>query len=606
MSKVERAGAVAAAADPAADVVELPKGYWPADKARPILDKVMTFRLEEDVSDLTPAERRVVDELVAAGHLLGELNEQQRHHQALRARDELRELHERLGQPARTQDLLSLYHQFLGPIATTLENELEPFLPVDGFTEGKAFYPWGIERDELDAFLAAHPERQPGILGIHTIVRRSTPRHLKRDLLTLRRHPELSVLHPGLQNLLSALAEDPSREAFYAVPYSVAWPGPLLEASGRLSAAAAAIDAEDPDAGAYLRQRSRDLLTDDNEAGDAAWIRGDIGRIDGVIGAYEIYDDGLFGAKASFGLSVAVRDEPATALVRTELAHLQEIEDALPYEGRRRVRTDLPVASVNVLAAFGAAVDVAAEILPNDPGLMRKYGRKILVRRNHLTNPAAFERIRARWEAGVLPEHLGDLVPEGNYQQVVWHEIGHYLGPDTDRRGRSLDAALEADAAPIEELKAELVSQFATSRLRTMGLVDEAAVRGVAASVILASLRPVRPLRSQPYSTIWLMILNYYLEEGYLVYEAGQVGIRHERHDAAVAAMLADVLAIQEEGSKERSTAYIDRWTTWDERHETIGRALQAAERYRYLNPRYGLLDGGTGAADPTGASSSR
>jgi hypothetical protein len=376
--------------------VELPKGYWPADKARLILDKVLTFRLEEDLTTLTPAERRVVDELVAVGYLLGELNEQQRHHQALRARDELRELHERLGRPARTEDLLALYGQFLGPIATTLENVLEPFLPVDGFTEGKAFYPWGIERDEIDAFLAAHPERQPEILGVHTIVRRSTPRHLKRDLLTLRRHPELSLLHPGLEALLAALADDPAREAFYALPYSVAWPGPLLEASSRLSAAAAAIDAEDSDAGAYLRQRARDLLTDDNEAGDAAWIRGEIGRVDGVIGAYEVYDDGLFGAKASFGMSVALRDEPATDLLRAELAHLQEIEDALPYPSRRRVRTDIPVASVNVLAAFGAAVDVAAEILPNDPTLMRKYGRKILVRRNHLTNPGASGRVGRR------------------------------------------------------------------------------------------------------------------------------------------------------------------------------------------------------------------
>jgi hypothetical protein len=594
VNNVGRADAPAAVTG---DAIELPKGYWPSDKARRILDKVLTFRLEEDLSTLTPAERRVVDELVAVGYLLEELNEQQRHHQALRARDELRELHERLGRPARTEDLLALYRQFLGPIATTLENELEPFLPVDGFTEGKAFYPWGIERDEVDAFLAAHPERQPQILGIHTIVRRSTPRHLKRDRLTLRRHPELSVLHPGLQDLLSSLAEDPSREAFYAVPYSVAWPGPLLEASSRLSAASAAIEAEDADAGAYLRLRARDLLTDDNEAGDAAWIRGDIGRIDGVIGAYEVYDDGLFGAKASFGLSVAMRDEPATQLLRAELAHIQEIEDALPYPSRRQIRTDIPVASVNVLAAFGAAVDVGAEILPNDPTLMRKYGRKIFVRRNHLTNPAAFARSETRWQAGVLPDHFGDLTAEGNYQEVVWHEIGHYLGPDTDRRGRSLETVLEADAPPIEELKAELVSQFATNRLRAMGLVDEAAVRGVAASVILASLRPVRPLRSQPYNTIWLMILNYYLEDGYLVYQAGRLGIRHERHDAAVSAMLADVLAIQDEGSKERSKAYIERWTTWDERHETIARALQAAERYRYLNPRYGLLEGTTGAS---------
>ncbi len=579
------------------DAVKLPKGYWSDEQARRILDKVLTFRLEEDLSTLTQAERRVVDELVAVGHLLEDLNEQQRHHQALRAREELLELHEQLGRPARTQHLFDLYHQFLGPIATTLENELEPFLPVDGFTEGKAFYPWAIERDELDAFLESHPERQAEILGIHTIVRRTTPRHLKRDLLTLRRHPALSLLHPGLESFLGDLATTPTREAFYAVPYSIAWPGPILEASNRLSAAAAAIDGEDADAGAFLRQRARDLLTDDNEAGDAAWIRGELGRIDGVIGAYEVYDDGLYGAKASFAVSVVLRDEPATTLLRAELAHLQEIEEALPYPSRRRVRTDIPVASVNVLAAFGAAVDVSAEILPNDPILRRKYGRKILVRRNTLTNPQAFERLEVRWQAAMLPQHHAELTPEGSYQQVVWHEIGHYLGPDTTREGRSLDTALEADASPIEELKAELVSQFATHRLRAMGLVDEAGARAVTASVILAGLRPVRPLRSQAYPTLWLMALNYFLEHGVLVYQDGRLGIRHERHDKVVSDMLAETLAIQEDGSKERSTAFIDRWTTWDERHEALARALKAVERYRYLDARYGLLEGATGAS---------
>jgi len=577
--------------------VELAKGYWLADDVRRVLDKALSYRLEADLSSLTPGERRAVDVLVAVGFILEDLNEEQRHHQALRARQELRDLHEQLGRPSRTQDLLDLYRLFRGPIATTLENELVPFLPVDGFTEGKAFYPWGIERDELDIFLEAHPERRPEILGVHTIVRRSTPRNLKRDVLTLRRHPTLSVLHPGLESFLGDLSAMPSPEAFYAVPYSVAWPGPLLAASSRLSAAAAAIDGDDPDAAAYLRQRARDLLSDDNEAGDAAWIRGDIGRIDGVIGAYEVYDDGIFGAKASFGLSVLLRDDPATELLRAEMAHLQEIEEALPYPSRRRVRTDIPVASVNVVAAFGSAVDVSAEILPNDPILMRKYGRKILVRRNSLTHPQVFGRIQTRWQAAMLPEHFGELTPEGQYQQVVWHEIGHYLGPDTDRRGRSLDAALQADASPIEELKSELVSQFATNRLQTMGLVDEAGARAVTASVILAGLKPVRPLRSQAYSTLWLMVLNYFIEHGLLVYQAGRLGIRHERREGVVSGMLADVLAIQEEGSKERSSAYIDRWTTWDERHETLARALRAAERYRFLDPRYGLLEGAAGAS---------
>jgi hypothetical protein len=580
-----------AAPAPEATGTDLPAGYWAPEAVRAILDKALTYRLEADLSDLTPAERRVIDELLTVGAILDRVNHDQRHHQALRARQDLLEIHQRLGRPARTADLLHLYDLFQGPIATTLENELLPFLPVDGFTKGKNVYPWGIEGVEIDQFLVAHPERRGAILGLHTVVRRTTPRALRRDLLALRKHPALSVLHPGMEAFLADLAADPTREAFYAVSYSVAWPGPILEASRRLSAAAEAIAVDEPDTGAFLRQRARDLLTDDNEAGDAAWVRGELGRIDAVVGAYEVYDDDLFGAKAFFSVALFLRDDPATERLRSEMAHLQEIEEALPYPSRRRVRTDIPVASVNVIAAFGGGRTAGAEILPNDPVLMRKYGRKILVRRNLYLHPDNFGMVKARWQAVMLPEHHADLTPDGRYQQVVWHEIGHYLGPQTDRQGRSLESTLQAECSPIEELKAELVSQFATNRLRILGLATDEEARGVAAGAILACLRTVRPLRFQPYPTLWLMELNWFLEQGVLVYQTGSLGIRYDRHPEAVEGMLREVLEIQESGSKKNAAEFIERYSTWDERHKTLAAALQAAARYRYLDDQYPLAD---------------
>ncbi len=406
-----------------------------------------------------------------------------------------------------------------------------PFLPVDPWTEGKNVYPWAIERDEIETHLAAHPEDRPSILGLHTVVRRSSPAALKRDLATIRAHPELALLHPGLVPVLEARAARPTRHALYAVPFSVAWPDPLIQASGLLAEAAVAIEAERRDLATFLRLRAIDLLSDDNEAGDAAWIRGDLGRLDAVIGAYETYDDDLFGAKAFFGLTLFLRDEAATTALRRAIGDLQEIEASLPYRSHRRVRTDIPAASYDVLAAFGQGQSTAAEILPNDPDLMRKYGRKILVRRNLYTSPESLARARARWEAALERDFHGDLSPEGRYQQVVWHEIGHYLGPEIDREGRSIEDQLEDDAAPVEELKAELISQYAAHRLQDLGHLSAEDVRGIAAGGILASLRPVRPIRSQPYPTLWLMEFNFFLDRGLLIYEDGKVGVRWERHD---------------------------------------------------------------------------
>ena len=44
--------------------------------------------------------------------------------------------------------------------------------------------------------------------------------------------------------------------------------------------------------------RARDLLTDDYESGDAAWITGRFRNLNAQIGSYETYDDELMGTRA--------------------------------------------------------------------------------------------------------------------------------------------------------------------------------------------------------------------------------------------------------------------------------------------------------------------
>lgn len=570
---------------------KLPRGYWGTDRVRPILDKTQITRFEADLSALGPGERAAVDELVAAGRILQDLAEHTEHHQALDARARLWATHERLGRPPETADLLQLYEVSRGPIATTLDNELLPFLPVDAWVPGRNVYPWGIEAAEVEAFLAAHPERRPEILGLHTVVRRTTPTALRRDITTLRGHRELAALHPGLQARLESLASARDPEPMYAVPYSVAWPKRILALADRLWRAGLAVEPEDRDFAAFLRQRSRDLLTDDNEAGDAAWVRGSFGHLDVVVGAHEPYDDDLFGAKAFFGLSILVRDEPSTRELRDRTSHLQAIEDALPIDRHRRVASDIPVGSFDVAAAFGQGVDTGAEILPNDADLIRKYGRKIALRRNTTVHPEPFERMASRWRAVMAPGHHGDLTPEGIFRQITWHEVGHYLGPDTCRDGRSFEAALGEDAPPLEELKAELSSAFACEWLGRIGAFSLDEVRAVESYLILGAFRPNRPLRSQPYPTIWHMLGNHLFEAGALRVADDGVHIEHDRLPAAIEAMLAETLAIQDRGSHAESGAFIERLSAWGERHERIASRIKAAERYRFRHARFAILE---------------
>src|SRR5437667_2614463 len=148
---------------------DLPPGYWPLEKSQPIIDKTQTIRLSADLSHLSAGERKAVEKLIEAGTIFQSLYEKQRHPQALSSFAALVQLNKRLGSTAATQNLLTLYRLNQGPIATTLENKREPFLPVDGVQPGKNMYSWGVKKEEIETYLAAHPEKRDEILGLRTL-----------------------------------------------------------------------------------------------------------------------------------------------------------------------------------------------------------------------------------------------------------------------------------------------------------------------------------------------------------------------------------------------------------------------------------------------------
>ena len=308
---------------------DLPLGYWPAERTPEILDVAKTVRLAPDLSTLTPGEKRAVQELLAAGKVLQRVYEDARHPQALEAFDALQKLHVQMGQGPATQSLLDMYRLFKGPIATTPENEREAFLPVSPETAARNVYPPDATREEIDAYLAQHPDDKDDILDRLTVVRRTTPENVKADLATLAKYPALDTLHPTLRKKLEGLKAQ-NAPTFYAIPQSVRWASEFMEAYKRINAAARSIDASDAEFARYLRNRSRDLLGDDYGSGDAAWVTGNFKRLNAQIGAYETYDDALYGAKAFMSMSVLKRDEAASRKLTEAIGGLQGIEDSLP------------------------------------------------------------------------------------------------------------------------------------------------------------------------------------------------------------------------------------------------------------------------------------
>lgn len=567
--------------------VTLPEGYWPLEKSEEILKKTETIRLAPDLSHLSAEEQAALKDLIEAGQIMQKLYEHQRHAEALHAKDRLQVLDVELGQPKATQNLLSLYRLNQGPIATTLDNQRVPFLPVAPQSPGRNVYPDMVTKEEIDAYLAANPAMRDEILGERTVVRRALAANLDQDIRILDVFAVLRELHPTLPGELRARRAKPSGSQFYAVPYTIAYADQLVPAYRLLMRAARTLEARDAELARYLRNRARDLLTNDYESGDASWVTGRFGNLNAQIGAYETYDDALYGVKAFHSMSLLLADTKATEELRRALGGLQEIENALPYEHRKRVKEDIPVGVYDVIADFGQARGTnTATILPNDALFSRRYGRTILLRRNIMKHPEIFAADQRVWRAATQDAHANDLADDGNFQRTLWHEIGHYLGVDRDKQGRTLDVALEDYADAVEEMKADLVSLFALHRM------DHPSLRAIQASGIRRTLQNVKPRRDQPYQTMQLAQFNWFLENGLIEADAksGRLKVNYEKYPEVVTSLLREVLKLQHEGDKAATAAFFDRWTNWTPAHDKLAARIRDAQGARFRIVRYGAL----------------
>ena len=122
-------------------------------------------------------------------------------------------------------------------------------------------------------------------------------------------------------------------------------------------------------------------------------------------------------------------------LIESKKSIDQSIEDALPYEPRKRVRDDIPVGVYDVIADFGQARGTnTATILPNDALFSRRYGRTILLRANIMKNPVLFAADERVWRAATADAHRrGVEMTKGKVEAA-----GSTLGPAAAGRSTGL------------------------------------------------------------------------------------------------------------------------------------------------------------------------
>jgi len=566
---------------------QAPRTEWTAAQAQEILDKTQTIRLSPSLAPLSPGERAAVARLLEVGRIFQDIYEAQRHRGALAARAALARRTDDQGRRLRT-----LYRLNQGPIAVTLANKREPFLAIEDAPPGKNVYPWDLTKAQFDAYLSAHPAEAPRLTDLRSVVRRAELAVIKRDLAKLRQYPVLDTLHPGLLGRIEALHRAPNRETLYAIPYSLAYADEMIRSHRLLNEAADSVEPSDWQFAKYLRNRARDLLSDDYESGDAAWVTGRFKNLNAQIGAYETYDDELLGTRAFYGLSLLATRNAESAALRQAMKGMQALEDSLPYERHKKVIEDIPVGVYDVVADFGQTRGGnTATNLPNEAYLSARYGSTILLRANIMRNPDLFKGSGDVWSAAVEARFVPHLTADSNFYRTLWHEVGHYLGPDTTADGREINAALGADASLLEEMKADLVSLFVAEPLQRRGYYTPDQLRAVYAGGILRTLQNNRPRREQPYNMMQLMQMNWFLDRKVLAFDPGtaKLSIDYGRYHEAVRDLLKQVIALQEGGDRAAAEAFINRWGSWDDAlHGKLAANIRAQQRYRFRLFEYG------------------
>jgi hypothetical protein len=583
-------------------------GYWTVDKSQPIIDKTQTIRLAPDLSKLSEGEKKAVAKLLQVGQIFQRLYEDQRHAEALTSYAALLQVDKQTGSTPRTKNLLTLYRLFQGPIATTLDNQRAPFLPVEPVEPGKNVFPHRATKEDLSAGskvkLGGAVADEP-LLDARTVVRVARPLNLRQDIDRLVKYAVLQTLHPGLLQRLQQMEElqrsnqprnrvPDSQVGYYAVPYAVAYADELMNAYSLMRQAADDVQKDDDEFARYLRNRARDLLSNDYESGDASWVTGRFKNLNAQIGSYETYDDELFGVKTFFAFSLLLTRQQETTALRQAMKGLQALEDSLPYQHHKKVREDIPVGVYDVVADFGQARGGnTATILPNESYLARRYGRTILLRANIMRDPNIFESTSSTFAAAVGSQQAKDLTNEGSFYRTLWHEVGHYLGVDRTKDDRDLDEALQDDSNAMEEMKADLVSLYVAEALQKQGYYTPAQLRSVYAGGILRVLQNNKPRRDQPYNTMQLMQWNFFLENGLLTFDNSTktLSIHYDKYHDVIGKMLAKTLSVQYEGDKAAADKFIDQYTTWDDNlHGVIAANIRAQQRYRFRIFKYAAL----------------
>lgn len=487
------------------------------------LAKFKTVRMPFDPKGLTSRERQMIEKLVQASQYFEDIYWRQSDPAGLA-------LYKRLEASKFPRDEKVRKYLFINGSRFDLLAENKPFVGTEIMPPGRALYPEGVTRAELEQYVKEHPEKKAEIYSGYTVVHR---------------------LNGG----------------FEGVPYRVAY-REFVQPTAKLLREAAALS-DDKDFAEFLRLRADALLTDDYYQSDLKWLDLKNPKVDVVFAPYETYLDDLLGVKTSYGAAVMIRNDQESKKLALFEKYVPDIQDSLPLApedrpSKKGLQTPMEVVDSPFRTGdFTHGYQAVADNLPNDPRIHEQKGTKKMffknfmdARVNYIILPLAKVMMRddqAKFVSG-----------EGYLSHTMMHEIAHGLGPAYARiDGKQVDIreAIGPLYSALEEAKADVLGMYGLMWLMDHGELPKDKIGEFSASYVGDFFRTVRFSVAEAHGQAAMMEFNYLAEQGVIYREPnGRYALNLDKMPLAINALLKELLEIEATGNRARAEAWFAKY----------------------------------------------
>jgi hypothetical protein len=524
---------VALAPPPVAAVPAAPLPAAPDDRAlRAKLAQFVPAVITADLSTLPPAEKLALDAVIAAAKLLDPVFDRQ----AWTGNPALR-VHLAEDRTPYGKVVLSYFDLMRGP--WDRQDHFTPFATDRPRPPGAGFYPEDLTADAFKAYVVAHPEWKETLESLTTVIVRDG-------------------------------------EQLKGVRYSQAYAEWLKPAAARLLEGAAAT--RNRSLAKFLTSRAAAFASDEYRQSDKDWMDLD-SRVEPTIGPYETYDDDLLGLKASFESYVTVSDPGASAKLARYKRLLPDMERNLPIpaEAHGKRGGDSPIRVVDLVFSSGEArgsVQTIAFNLPNDELVRKEKGAKKVLLRNLIETK--FDRImRPLAERIVDPSQIGLLSSEAFFDETLFHELSHSLGPAfvrdqatkpappaPPRKEVEVRVALESSYSAIEECKADVTGAYDILYLVKRGELPRALHDQLLVSYFAGLFRSSRFGVAEAHGQGAAVQINRFVEEGAARFDPAskRYTVDLVKLEAAIGKLVHDLCIIEWTGDKAAADALLARY----------------------------------------------